>query len=245
MSFKTTFLIIFFSLGFNNAYAIKFKDSTTALFARIEYKAPAGLYLYDKLDNIGGYYGIYFPKPYGIILGCRYSSTFKQIKKNRLSYWSAFDIQYDNYTSGISYDSFPDSDSMIKRGNFNSKWGYSSEDFQIKQMLFTFQLGIKYNFRKIRPAIGYWFGANLYSKTNADGVFWEQIPIFKNNARNSLINRYQHGIKLDLYIPIVKNLGIVTGLIGQFPIHHPNYKNIEWSSNAGSVHIGIDYKISK
>lgn len=181
-------------------------------------------------------------KNLGFIIGLRYSSTIKKIKNNRLSYWTVLDFQYDRFEETFDFDSFPYSDSIVRTGNTARKWGSSDNRTLINQASLTFQFGLKYNFRRIRPALGYYVGYNIFSRTEGVGEIAQQFGIFKENGR--LINKLHHGIKLDVYIHLTPKTGIVAGIAGSFDVRVP--RTTYTFNNIGSyLHMGIDYKISK
>jgi|GEM_PF-3144811 len=241
MKNKSLFLLLVLVMLSGMVKAIRFKDSTTALFLRLELKQSGGLFYYGERDSTNSYRGYKEPGPYGLILGCRYSSTFKKVKNNLLSYLFTGDLHFDKQHAEITFDSFRNStDSQYLH---NSR-GFISENVEIHQLTFMFQAGLKYNFRGIRPALGYWIGTNIYSRTKGAGPIAEKTSLFKMNQRHSFVTYIQHGLKLDVYVPLTKKMGAIAGVSAAFPTKIPKTKEY-FESNGFYWHIGFDYKISK
>lgn len=244
MKFNLKLIILFIVVAScaEQSHAIKFKDSTSALFLRASFKSFQGMYVENTGDSIFKTYSDNLKKPLGFSLGLRYSSTFKKIKNNRLSYWAVLDFQYDRFEELFAFDSFP----CLGYVNYitDSCWerGYRDEKVSIKQGALTFQVGLKYNFRGIRPALGYFMGYNIFSTTDGVGEIAQRFGIFKENGR--IINKLHHGVKFDIYVPIKSKTGIVAGIGFPLYIKVPN-TSYKFNNIVPFLHIGIDYKISK
>jgi len=243
--FRIITAIVFFIGIRNSSFAFQFKDSTTALFARIEYKHSQGLHYIDHSLHSGFGYSYNKPSAKGFILGLRYSSTIKKIKNNRLSYLFAFNYHYDQSHEIIYYDTFPNQNYAVNIGNgrFTQK-GYTSENIVVKLSSLVIHSALKYNFSWFRPALGYWAGLNVGGKTLGSGLISKRAGVFKDNSRKSLKNCLNHGITLEAYIPLFKQFGLVTGFAGSVSSCSIN-ENIKFNSLPFFTHIGIDYKLSK
>jgi len=210
-------LLVIFLLLFNLLKG----ESDSATYLRVLVTSRGG-FTPSEIDKSFYSYGVKSKVGYGV--GIRHSFNNKSGKYGL--------VLNANVLNKPTYEEFvyrPSTDSIFV------------DKVNIKQVALHTQIGIKRNFKRVRPCLSLFSHFNLYTKATGLGLVSEKMELFDKNNGLTLRQSFDIGYNIEIYIPLDVKFGLVANLSGGITSNIKG-KGVAYFSTSFAG-ISLDYKI--